>query len=120
MQGDEETNPSTTGLPAVRARVETIEVGGKPSPPGLYGIGTVESISWDRVFKTWRVNVRFDGRTGGWYGLPILGTMTFPWMAHVIGSDERAFSDMKPDEIWELYRQRRRDNLSHRDDRGDR
>ena len=115
MHDNEDKKRSKSGLPAVGTRVETIEVGGKPSPPGCYGVGTVESITWDSVFNSWRVNVKFDGRTGGWHGLPILGTMTFPWMVHVIGSEERAFSDMKPNELWELYLQRRREHLGHRD-----
>jgi len=41
----------------------------------------------------------------------MLGTETFPWMVHIIGSEERAFSDMTPKEIWELYLRRRLDNL---------
>jgi hypothetical protein len=99
------------GLPSVGDRVETVEVGGKPSPACRYGVGTVNEIWWDDVFNSWRVSVRFDSRTGGWCGYPILGTHTFPWLVHIIGGEERPFSDMAPDEIWALYLQRRQENL---------
>jgi hypothetical protein len=98
-------------LPLVGDRVETIEVGGKPSPVCRYGVGIVEAIRWDGVFHSWRVLVRFESRTGGWCGYPILGTDTFPWLVHIIGGGGRPFSDMTPDEIWELYLQRRQENL---------
>lgn len=97
----------TSQLPAIGARVETIEVGGKPSPACRYGVGTVTGSSWDCVFGVWRVEVTFDGCTGGWQGFPVYGTSTFVWMVHVIGSDERSFSDMTPGEIEALYQARR-------------
>ena len=93
-------------LPRLGARVETIEVGGRPSPACRYGVGTVTGLSWDHGFATWRVRVEFDHCTGGWQGFPIYGTETFTWMVHVIGSDERAFSDMTPVQIECLYRSR--------------
>ena len=97
---------STHELPLLGARVETIEIGGRPSPECRYGVGTVTSLSWDRTFQSWRVHVEFDRCTGGWQGYPIYATSTFSWMVHVIGGDERPFSDMSPAEIEALYRTR--------------
>jgi hypothetical protein len=94
-------------LPPVGARVETIEVGGKPPPACRYGVGVVRALEWDWIFRTWRVNVKFDQRTGGWCGYPILGTHTFAWGVHLIGSGERPFSEMTPDEIEALHEVRR-------------
>jgi hypothetical protein len=94
-------------LPIVWARVETMEVGGKPPPAGLYGVGVVTALEWDCYFRSWRVEVIFDQSTGGWCGYPILGTHTFPFDVHVIGSSERPFSDMTPKEIKTLYEVRR-------------
>jgi hypothetical protein len=94
-------------LPTVGARVETMQVGGKPPPAGNYGVGVVVALEWDWFFRSWRVNVKFDQRTGGWCGYPILGTHTFAFAVHVIGSADRAFSDMSPDEITALYEVRR-------------
>ena len=96
-----------TKLPIVGARVETMEVGGKPPPACLYGVGVVMALEWDWIFRSWRVDVKFDQRTGGWCGYPILGTHTFPFDVHVIGSSDRPFSDMSPDEIKTLHEVRR-------------
>ena len=98
----------THELPRLGARVETIEIGGRPSPACRYGVGTVTSVSWGHRSSTWRVRVEFDRCTGGWQGFPIYGTDTLVWMVHVIGSDERPFSDMTPTEIEDLYRSRQR------------
>lgn len=94
-------------LPPVGARVETMEVGGKPPPGCRYGVGVIRALEWDWIFRTWRVNVKFDQRTGGWCGYPILGTHTFAWDVYVIGSGETPFSEMTPDEIEALYEVRR-------------
>jgi hypothetical protein len=59
------------------------------------------------MFRSWRVDVKFDQPTGGWCGYPILGTHTFPFDVHVIGSSDRPFSDMSPDEIKTLHEVRR-------------
>jgi hypothetical protein len=96
-----------TELPTIGARVETIEVGGKPPPSCRYGVGIVTALEWDFIFRSWRVNVKFDQPTGGWCGYPILGTNTFPFAVHVIGSSERPFSDMSPNEIKVLHEIRR-------------
>jgi len=95
-------------LPIVGARVETMEVGGKPPPACRFGVGVVRALEWDPIFRSWRVDVKFDGPTGGWYGYPILGTHTFPLHVHVIGGSDRPFSDMTADEIKALYEVRRR------------
>ena len=94
-------------LPPVGARVETMELGGKPPPACHYGVGVVRSLEWDWIFRTWRVGVKFDQRTGGWCGYPILGTHTFAWTVHLIGSDETPFSEMTPGEIDALHEVRR-------------
>lgn len=94
-------------LPMVGSRVETMEVGGKPPPACRYGVGVVKALEWDFVFRCWRVDVKFDQPTGGWCGYPTLGTHTFPHCVHVIGSSERPFSDMSPDEIKTLHEVRR-------------
>jgi hypothetical protein len=96
-----------TELPIVGTRVETMEVGGKPPPACRYGVGVVTALEWDRFFRSWRVDVNFDQPTGGWCGYPILGTHTFPFDVHVIGSSDRPFSDMSPDEIKTLHEVRR-------------
>jgi hypothetical protein len=96
-----------TELPMVGTRVETMEVGGKPPPACRYGVGIVKALEWDFVFRCWRVDVKFDQPTGGWCGYPILGTHTFLSNVHVIGSPERPFSDMSPDEIKTLHEVRR-------------
>ncbi len=96
----------THELPRLGARVETIEIGGRPSPAGRYGVGTVTSLSWSHGSATWRVHVEFDHCTGGWQGYPIYGTDTFVWMVHVIDSDEPPFSQMSPDAIERLYHSR--------------
>ena len=51
-------------LPPVGARVETMELGGKPPPGCRYGVGVVRTLEWDSYFRTWRVSVKFDQRTG--------------------------------------------------------
>jgi hypothetical protein len=94
-------------LPPVGARVETMEVGGKPPPACRYGVGVIRTLEWDWIFRTWRVDVKFDQPTGGWCGYPILGTQTFPWDIHLIGSGDRPFSEMTPDEIEALHEVRR-------------
>jgi hypothetical protein len=94
-------------LPSVGARVETMEVGGKPPPACRYGVGVVRTLEWDWMFRSWRVGVKFDQRTGGWCGYPILGSHTFPWNVHFIGSGDRPFSEMTPDEIEALHEVRR-------------
>ena len=94
-------------LPTIGAGVETMEIGGKPPPACRYGVGVVTALEWDWYFRSWRVEVKFDQRTGGWCGYPILGTHTFPYGLHVIGSSERPFSDMSPDEITVLHEIRR-------------
>ena len=96
-----------TRLPMVGTRVETMEVGGKPPPACRYGVGVVTALEWDSTFRSWRVAIRFDQPTGGWCGYPILGTHTFPFDVHVIGSSDRPFSDMSPDEIKTLHEVRR-------------
>jgi len=96
-----------TELPIVGARVETMEVGGKPAPAGRYGVGVVMALEWDSFFRSWRVDVKFDQPTGGWCGYPILGTHTFPFDVHVIGSSDRPFSDMAPDGMQMLLEARR-------------
>lgn len=96
-----------TELPIVGARVETMEVGGKPPPACRYGVGVVTALEWDFIFRSWRVDVQFDQRTGGWCGHPILGTSTFPFDVYVIGSSDRPFSGMSPDEIKSLHEVRR-------------
>jgi hypothetical protein len=96
-----------TELPIVGTRVETMEVGGKPPPACRYGVGVVTALEWDWFFRSWRVEVKFDQPTGGWCGYPILGTHTFPFDVHVIGSSDRPFSDMSPDEIKTLHEVRR-------------
>ena len=96
-----------TELPMVGTRVETMEIGGKPPPACRYGVGVVTALEWDFVFRCWRVDVKFDQPTGGWCGYPILGTNTFLSNVHVIGSPERPFSDMTPDEIKTLHEVRR-------------
>ena len=97
----------TRPLPGIGARVEVMEFGGKPPPACRYGVGVVRALEWDSFFREWRVDVKYDGRTGGWYGYPILGTSAFWWQVHVIGSDETPFSKMTPDEIESLYQVRR-------------
>jgi len=92
-------------LPTIGSRVETIEVGGRPSPACRYGIGTVTGLSWNHVSHDWRVDVEFDECTGGWQGYPIFGTHTFPWMVHVIDGSGRPFSTMSPKEIEQLYQE---------------
>jgi hypothetical protein len=94
-------------LPTVGSRVETMEVGGKPPPACRYGVGVVSALEWDWIFRSWRVEVKFDQPTGGWCGYPILGTHTFPLDVHLIGSGDRPFSDMTPDEIEVLHEVRR-------------
>ena len=94
-------------LPEIGARVEAMELGGKPPPACRYGVGDVRALEWDSFFREWRVEVKYDQRTGGWYGYPILGTSAFCWQVHVIGSGETPFSDMTPDEIDALYQVRR-------------
>jgi hypothetical protein len=96
-----------TQLPMVGTRVETMEVGGKPPPACRYGVGVVTALEWDWIFRSWRIDVKFDQPTGGWCGYPILGTHTFPFDVHVIGSSDRSFSDMTPDEIKMLHEVRR-------------
>ena len=96
-----------SGLPEVGARVETMALGGKPSPACRYGVGEVRALQWDSYFREWRVEVAFDRRTGGWYGHPILGASAFWWQVHVIGSGETPFSEMTPDKIEALYQVRR-------------
>jgi hypothetical protein len=46
--------------------------------------------------------------------MPILGTDTFSWMVHVVGSGERPFSTMTPREIEELYLVRQRASTRRR------
>ena len=94
-------------LPMIGSRVETMEVGGKPPPACHFGEGVVTALEWDWIFRSWRVAVNFDHRTGGWYGYPILGTHTFPYDVHVVGSSERPFSEMSPKEIKALHEFRR-------------
>jgi len=96
-----------TELPIVGTMVQTMEVGGKPPPARHYGVGLVMALEWDWFFRSWRVEVKFDQPTGGWYGYPILGTHTFPFDVHVIGSSDRPFSDMSPEEIKTLHEVRR-------------
>lgn len=96
-----------TELPTVGARVETMAVGGKPPPACRYGVGVVTALEWDFIFRSWRVDVKFDQPTGGWCGYPTLGTSTFPLDVHVIGNSERPFSDMTPEEITTLHETRR-------------
>jgi len=96
-----------TELPIVGARVETMEVGGKPPPACRYGVGVVTALEWDWLFRSWRVDVRFDQPTGGWCGYPILGTHTFPFCIHVIGNSDQPFSHMTPEEIKMLHEVRR-------------
>ena len=95
-------------LPPVGARVETIELGGKPSPACRYGVGVVRTLQWDWIFRCCRIGVKFDQPTGGWCGYPFLGTLTFQWAVHVIGDGEQAFSEMTPDQIEVLHEVRRR------------
>jgi len=97
----------TRPLPGIGARVEAMALGGKPPPACCYGVGVVRALEWDSYFREWRVEVKYDQRTGGWYGYPILGTSAFCWQVHVIGSGETPFSDMTPDEIEALYQVRR-------------
>jgi hypothetical protein len=94
-------------LPMVGTRVETMEVGGKPPPACRYGVGAVTALEWDWIFRSWRVDVKFGQPKGGWCGYPMLGTSTFPLDVHVIGSSDRPFSDMSPDEIKTLHEVRR-------------
>ena len=96
-----------TDLPIIGTRVETMEVGGKPPPAHRYGVGVVTALEWDPFFRSWRVDVTFDQPTGGWCGYQILGTHTFPFDVHLIGSSERPFSDLSPDEITMLHEARR-------------
>jgi hypothetical protein len=70
-------------------------------------VGVVTALEWDWIFRSWRVDVKFDQPTGGWCGYPILGTHTFPFDVHVIGNSDRPFSDMSPDEIKTLHEVRR-------------
>ena len=90
-------------------RVEVMRTGGKPPPPSRYGTGTVNSHSWDCVFRTWRVHVALDQPAGTYYGRPIRGSRTFPGNVHVVGADERPFSSMTPLEIEELHEVRRKE-----------
>jgi hypothetical protein len=94
-------------LPPIGTKVEEIMTGGKPPPPSLYAVGVVESFEWDSSFRTWRVHVVFDSYAGKFYGNPIKGSSTFPWLLHVIGSEERPLSTMTPAEIEDLYQERR-------------
>ena len=96
-----------TELPTVGTRVETMELGGKPPPACRCGVGVVTALEWDWIFRSWRVDVKFDQPTGGWCGYPIHGTHAFPFDIHVIGSSKRPFSDMSPDEIRTLHEARR-------------
>jgi hypothetical protein len=96
-----------TELPIIGTRVETMEVGGKPPPACRYGVGVVTALEWDWIFRSWRVDVRFDQPTGGWCGYPILGTHTFPFCIHVIGNSDQPFSHMTPEEIKMLHEVRR-------------
>jgi hypothetical protein len=57
------------------------------------------------VFGTWRVHVTFASPAGRYYGQPIKRASTFTWMIHVVGSGERPFSSMTPDEIEALYQE---------------
>jgi hypothetical protein len=95
----------TRELPVPGDRVETIDVGGRPSSPSHYRTGRVTALEWDGVFCTWRVCVHFD-TSGRWQGIPILSTSTFPHLVHVIGRPERPFSEMTPDELRDLYEER--------------
>lgn len=96
-----------TRLPMVGTRVETMEVGGKPPSACRYGVGVVTALEWDWMFRSWRVDVKFDQPTGGWCGYPLLGTHTVPFDVHVIGNSDRPFSDMTPNEIKTLHEARR-------------
>ena len=97
----------TLPLPGIGARVEAMELGGKPPPACRYGVGVVRALEWDSYFREWRGEAAYDRRTGGWDGYPILGTSAFWWQVHVNGSDEMPFSEMTPDKIEALYQVRR-------------
>ena len=77
------------------------------APRSRFETGTVRRLHWDSYFWSWRVEVVFDRPAGTYYGQPIKGVDAFPDAVHVIGSDERPFSDMTPAEIDALAEQRR-------------
>jgi hypothetical protein len=90
-------------------RVEVMRTGGKPPPHSRYGTGTVNSHSWDCVFRTWRVHVALDQPAGTYYGQPVKGIAAFPNTVQVVGGPERSFSSMTPTEIEALHEQRRQE-----------
>lgn len=96
-------------LPSFGTRVEAMVIGGKPVLRRKYGTGTVSHLSWDSVFRTWRVGVQFDETVGYWCGMPIKGVSTFPNQIHVIGSPERPFSEMTLPELDALHEKRRQE-----------
>ena len=105
-------------LPPIGADVEVPAVNGKPSPDSRYGVGTVSGYEWwaplelhdGRSFDgTWRVEVSYYEATGGWCGMPTLGTVISPRLVYVIGSSPgRPYSDMSPVEIESIFGNRRR------------
>jgi hypothetical protein len=96
-------------LPSFGTRVEAMVIGGKPVLRRKYGPGTVFHLSWDSVFRTWRVGVQFDETVGYWCGMPIKGVSAFPNQIHVTGSTERPFSEMTLPELDALHEERRQE-----------
>lgn len=101
--------PARNPLPPFGARVEAMVIGGKPVLRRKYGTGTVFKLSWDSVFRSWRVGVQFDTTVGYWCGMPINGVSALPNQIHVLGSAERPFSEMTLPELDALHEERRQE-----------
>lgn len=86
-------------FPPMGAQGEALISGEKPRPSPRWRVGTLVGYSWDGVFRTWRVEVRFDSVAGSWCGSPIRGVSTWPDWVHVIGASDRAFSEMSSAEV---------------------
>ena len=105
-----------TELPAIGAHVEVPDVFGKPSPACRFGVGVVSAYEWwsplelddGRSFDgSWKVGVTYNEPTGGWCGLPTLGTVISPQLVYVIGSSPgRPYSQMSPSEIEVMFETR--------------
>ena len=93
-------------LPDLGTRVEVMSVGGKPSPASRYHTGFVSGYEWMAGYRCWYVATTYD-QPGRFHEYPVWGCVTWPGALHVVGSDERAFSTMTPEEIEALFYERR-------------